>query len=109
MLISADQFRQVGGFRLLKCFVARVGEAAVSEPTDSWLSRRDAAKYLDLSFSTLAHMACRAEGPAYYLIGRSARYLKSDLDAWINACVVKPLPFELQRFARDRRMARAGY
>lgn len=75
----------------------------MSTNTDQWLLRRDAAKYLGLSFSTLAHMVSRGEGPRYYVYGNRARYLKSDLDNWVRSKVVEPLPQALQEFSRRRR------
>lgn len=70
---------------------------------DEWLFRREAAKYLGLSFSTLAHMVCRGEGPRFHVYGNRARYRRSDLDSWVQSKVVQPLPEALQEFSRRRR------
>lgn len=75
----------------------------MSTNADEWLSRREAAKYLGISFSTLAHMVSRGEGPRFYRYGNRARYLKSDLDSWVRSKVVEPLPQVLQEFSRRRR------
>ena len=46
-----------------------------------------AAYYLGISKSTLAkfRMTKNGNGPAYLKLGRSVRYLKEDLDAWLTA------------------------
>jgi excisionase family DNA binding protein len=48
------------------------------------LTRRDAAKYLGISVSTLARWASNHQGPPYYLVGAKARYRYSDLDEFIE-------------------------
>jgi predicted DNA-binding transcriptional regulator AlpA len=54
------------------------------------LTENDAAKYLSMSRSYLrqGRMNGNREGrtptPPYLKIGRSVRYLKSDLDAWLE-------------------------
>ena len=75
-------------------------EAPAMDTDDRWLLRKDAAKYLGLSLSTLAHMACEGRGPRYSRPGKHTRYRKSDLDAWAQSQVVEPLPPLLQRYAR---------
>lgn len=47
-------------------------------------SRPEAAAYLGLSVSTLARWAHEKKGPAYKRVGRKTRYLKTDLDAFIE-------------------------
>jgi hypothetical protein len=47
--------------------------------------RAEAAKYLGLSLSGLAHMAVRGVGPRFSIEDRRAVYLRSDLDAWAAA------------------------
>ena len=54
-------------------------------PPPQSFHRPEAAKYLGLSLSGLAHMAVRGVGPRYRLEGRRAVYLRSDLDAWTAA------------------------
>lgn len=55
------------------------------------LKRDAAARYLGLKPQTLAVWVTRqADGPAYVKLGRSVRYRKSDLDAWIERNVVRP-------------------
>lgn len=74
----------------------------MSTDADEWLLRREAAKYLGISFSTLAHMASRRVGPQFYLYANRARYRKSDLDDWIRSTAVHLLPPQLQRFSVSR-------
>ena len=57
----------------------------MSKASEKPLLRREAAKYLGLSLSGLAHMASRGAGPRYSMEGKRAVYTKSDLDAWIAA------------------------
>ena len=49
------------------------------------LSRPEAAAYLSVSVSWLAHTPPERGGPPVVRIGRTARYLRSSLDAWIQA------------------------
>lgn len=67
-----------------------------------WLLRAEAAAYLRLSVSSLAHMATNGMGPRYFKAGNRARYLKADLDAWARSVAYEPMPPEVQRFVADR-------
>jgi hypothetical protein len=71
------------------------------------LHRRDAAAYLGLSLSGLAHMKCRRAGPPFRKIGNRAWYLQSDLDKWAAAQIGEPWPADFQRLVR--RAARRRY
>lgn len=44
----------------------------------------DAAKYLNLSKSTLAKMRLSGKSPRYVKLGRKVAYRASDLDVWIE-------------------------
>jgi hypothetical protein len=68
-----------------------------------WLLRAEAAEYLRLSVSSLAHMACDGMGPRFFKAGNRARYSKADLDAWARSMVHETFPPELQRYVADRR------
>lgn len=61
------------------------GRAEVARrPADvELLSRTEAANFLGVSVSSLAHWAHSHLGLAYTRLGRSPRYRVSDLDAWI--------------------------
>ena len=52
---------------------------------DTYLTPRDAARYLSSSQSTLAKMRCAGAGPCFTRIGRAVRYRRSDLDKWMEA------------------------
>ncbi len=54
-------------------------------PADTWLTRKEAAAYLKLGESTLAKMFIAGTSPPAVKIGKSVRYLRSDLDAWMLA------------------------
>lgn len=45
---------------------------------------RDAAEYLGLSPATLTTWRCRGGGPLFSKLGRSVRYLKDDLDSFMQ-------------------------
>jgi hypothetical protein len=44
----------------------------------------EAARYVKRGESSLAKMRCWGGGPKYIKIGRSVRYRKQDLDAWME-------------------------
>lgn len=68
---------------------------------DVWLRRSEAAQYLRLSVSALAHMACDGRGPRYFGSGKLLRYRMSDLYAWQSRIVNEPMPQVLQQFVED--------
>jgi excisionase family DNA binding protein len=51
----------------------------------TFMTRKEAAGYLDVSVPSLARWASLGIGPAYYKLGRQTRYLKTDLDAFITS------------------------
>lgn len=53
-------------------------------------SRPEAAKYLGVSVSTMARWAHLKVGPAYKRAGRKTRYLKSDLDDFLESNAFDP-------------------
>lgn len=59
---------------------------------DGTCRRRDAAHYLGLTQSTLAHHARRGTGPRYFLFQGRSYYRRTDLDDWKarNTRVVEP-------------------
>jgi excisionase family DNA binding protein len=52
-------------------------------PTDTWLTRKEAARHLRLGESTLAKLFISGAGPMAIKIGKSVRYAKVDLDNWM--------------------------
>lgn len=48
------------------------------------LDVNDAAKYLNLSKSTLAKMRLSGKSPKYIKLGRKVAYRATDLDTWIE-------------------------
>lgn len=48
------------------------------------LTRAEAADYLGVSVSTLAHWPAQGKGPRQRVIGRRAYYHVADLDAWLE-------------------------
>lgn len=55
---------------------------------DPMLSAAEAAAYMGRKESTLARDRMLLRGPRYCKLGRTVRYRRSDLDAWIDARVV---------------------
>lgn len=49
---------------------------------DFWMDRKQAAKYIGMTYKTMANWASKKKGPRFYTNGR-VRYLKSDLDRWM--------------------------
>ena len=55
------------------------------------LSEREAARYIGMSRSFLAqsrmdgHRVARTPAPPFIKIGRSVRYLREDLDTWLDS------------------------
>jgi excisionase family DNA binding protein len=62
--------------------------------TTDWLTPKEAAAYLRLSFYTLEQWRMRRKGPRYRKVGRSIRYHRADLEAWMRA-------FPVQRGTHD--------
>ena len=63
---------------------------------DHFLSRPQATKYLNdrgiqLGENFLGQAASRGGGPLYRRLGKQALYLRSDLDAWIDTKISRPL------------------
>jgi predicted DNA-binding transcriptional regulator AlpA len=59
--------------------------------TATALNEKDTARYVGMSVSFLRRARCegapggRTPGPPFVKLGRSVRYLVSDLDAWLQA------------------------
>jgi hypothetical protein len=49
-----------------------------------YLNSTEAAAYLGVSPSYLAHMRLHGIGPRYFKVGHQARYDRGDLEAWIR-------------------------
>ena len=52
------------------------------------LTEREVAELLGLSVATLRAWRHRGKGPRFLRLGRSVRYLSSDLDAFVRASAV---------------------
>jgi excisionase family DNA binding protein len=49
-----------------------------------YLTSKEAARYLNLSSSTLAKLRVAGGGPAYAKAGRKVLYCRGDLDGWVT-------------------------
>jgi excisionase family DNA binding protein len=50
---------------------------------------REAAGYIQFGESTLERMRLRGDGPPFIKAGKSVRYRKADLDAWMASRLVR--------------------
>lgn len=55
------------------------------------LKEKQAAEYLGLSVKTLQAWRFYCNGPKYLKFSRSVRYLKEDLDAFLEASTINPV------------------
>ena len=55
-----------------------------TQPSE-YLSTAEAAEYLRVSRKFLETARCRGDGPRFSKIGRSVRYARSELDAFMSA------------------------
>lgn len=53
--------------------------------TSQFLTRREAAEFLNIAKSTLDAWATRGGGPAYIKMGRAVRYRPADLLEWAES------------------------
>lgn len=53
------------------------------------LTTEQAAEYLGVSPSWLAQARGRGDGPPFYKLGRSVRYIRASLDEWLSARQVR--------------------
>jgi excisionase family DNA binding protein len=56
----------------------------------AFVSRQEAAELLGVTPQALSQMSVRGEGPKYVKVGRSVRYRRADLLAWIDERIVDP-------------------
>lgn len=57
----------------------------LNRPLDpTLLTRTEAASYIGVSVSALAHWACQGRGPTHQVLGKSSYYRRADLDEWIT-------------------------
>ena len=59
------------------------------EDLEEYVREIKAAEFLDSSQQTLANWRCRGVGPPYVKMGRSIRYSKKDLIAFMTARRIK--------------------
>ena len=60
-------------------------EAKVTSEAEVVFNTVEAAEYVGLSPATLATRRSRGGSPTYTKLGRSVRYLRSDLDSYLRA------------------------
>jgi predicted DNA-binding transcriptional regulator AlpA len=52
------------------------------------MTRQQTAKYCGISVSKLDHDKAEGTGPSFIKIGRSVRYRRADVEAWLAAHIV---------------------
>ena len=60
-----------------------------SNLTKQFLTRRQAAEFLNLKKSTLDAWATRGGGPAFVKMGRAVRYRPADLLEWVESRITR--------------------
>lgn len=63
-------------------------ELSMPTPTQdvaALLNEKEAARFLSMSYRTLQSWRSAGEGPPYLKLGRSIRYRRGDLIAWVDA------------------------
>ena len=69
----------------------------------NWITRKEAAEYLRVSVSTMAHWVQTGMGPRHFIAGGKARYLREDLDCWAMGKEFEPMPMKLQNYVLRKR------
>jgi predicted DNA-binding transcriptional regulator AlpA len=70
----------------------RALEAARPPPGDRLLNQEAAAALIGVKSATLASWRSLGKGPSYIKVGRSAFYKAADIEHWLNAQAVVPIP-----------------
>jgi hypothetical protein len=52
---------------------------------DAWMTAQDLANLTRLAKRTLDNMRQRGDGPPYYIVHQRARYLRSEVWAWLES------------------------
>lgn len=61
----------------------------MAECINNVLKTSEAADYLRRGISTLERMRLTGDGPRFIKAGKSVRYRKADLDAWLESRLVR--------------------
>ena len=77
---------------LVADLVKRVQLLEAARPPPSLLSQEEAARYIGVSVPTLANWRHYGKGPTYRKIGRLCFYLIDDIEVWLDAQAVVPVP-----------------
>lgn len=57
--------------------------------TDPWLSPAEVTALHKISKATLSRLRARREGPPFRKIGKAIQYRQSDVNAWVEAQMVR--------------------
>jgi hypothetical protein len=61
-------------------------------PPRRLLDATTAASYIGVQTTTLAYWRCKGKGPRYHKVGRHAFYAMDDIETWLDAQAVVPVP-----------------
>lgn len=60
------------------------------KPRSRYLNTSAAAEHLDIGVSSLTKLCLAGKGPKHYRVGSLRKFLREDLDAWMQARAVEP-------------------
>jgi excisionase family DNA binding protein len=70
------------------------------------MSRKQLAAYLGMTEPALSQMASRGQGPRFIRFGRSVRYRREDVLAWLESRVVDPTQLQPTKKATAKKSTR---
>jgi excisionase family DNA binding protein len=70
------------------------------------MTRKQLAAYLGMTEPALSQMASRGQGPRLIRFGRSVRYRREDVLAWLESRVIDPTQLETTKRVRRTRTTR---
>ena len=59
-------------------------------PESEWIGTKDFAQMCGLSYKYAQQFIREGKGPKHYRFGREIRFKRSDIETWIEGCVVEP-------------------
>ena len=81
---SANERRAIGAATLHRSWF-RQGVGGQVGTAEGYLTTKQAAKYFGKGHRSLDRMRIEGEGPPFYKLGNSVRYLREDLDEWARS------------------------
>jgi predicted DNA-binding transcriptional regulator AlpA len=82
IVVAPDDLRGMIEMTVKAAVSSALREVGVN--TDKWISEDEAAAHIGISPHTLRQWRTQKRGPAYRKFGRFVRYLRADLDDYLN-------------------------